>query len=198
VFNRIHPDYRMRMAEHLALGPPGVEAYGGAREAAEHALRLQPVDARYRRGLARLEARSCISIFRTEACRERVRDEFVRAEQLSRYDPAIPLELAVFLLDLGDPTGARRAAERALALEPEAVLPRLVLADALLDGDPVTGVRKAVDLLREAEDKAEQWAGAASDPQLRQLLELDREQFLRLQIKIARLSPAGESAEESR
>ena len=120
-------------------------------EAAEHALRLQPADARYRRALARIEARACIAQFRTEACRERVHVAYAQAERLSRYDPTIPLELAMFLLELGDAQGARRAAERALKLEPEAVLPRLVLADALIKSDPVTGLRRAGDLLREAD-----------------------------------------------
>jgi hypothetical protein len=161
-------------------------------------LRLQPADARYRRSLARLEARACIELFRTEACRERVRAEFEHAAQLSRYDPAIPIDLAVFLLDLGDPLEARRAAERALALEPESVLPRLILADALIESDPVNGLRRAADLLREAEAKAEQWADAAGEPQVRQLLDLDREQFSRLQGKIAQLSSTGLPPEANR
>jgi hypothetical protein len=186
----------MRLAEHLAGGPPGAQAYAAAREAAEHALRLQPADARYRRGLAHVDGRACIALFRSEACRERVRDEWLRAEELSRYDPAIPLELAVFLLDLGDPTGARRAAERALALEPESVLPRLVLADAMMEADPVTGVSRAAELLREAQAKAEQWSAEAGEPGTRQLMELNQEQFLRLQRKIERLSSPAGSAEE--
>lgn len=187
--NRIHPDYRMRLAEHLAAGPPLATAYAEAREAGEQALRLQPVDARYRRALARIEARACIELFRTEACRERVQLAYAQAGRLSRYDPTIPLEAAIFLLELGDPLGARRSAERALVLEPEAVLPRLALAEALIDSEGALAVGEANELMREAQEKAAQWSEAAGNAQIRDLLVLDREQFERLRLKIAAFEP---------
>ena len=189
--NRIHPDYPMRLAEHLAAGQPSAVAYAESREATEHALRLQPADARYRRAQARIEAQACLALFRTQSCRERVRRAYGKAEQLSRYDPTIPLELAIFLLELGDPLGARRAAERALFLEPEAVLPRLVLAEALIDGEGASAGRRASELMREAEEQAGRWAEWAGDPQASTLLGLDRKQFERLRLKIAALSGAG-------
>jgi len=193
--NRLHPDYRMRLAEHLAAGPHGFDSYAAAREAAEQAVRLQPADARYRHDMARIEARACIEIFRTSGCRERVRLHYMNAEQLSRYDPAIPLELAMFLLDLGDGVGARRAAERALALEPEAVLSRLVLAEALIESDASSAAARSGELLNEAERKAEQWAGWTDGEHARRLLTLDREQFERVRRRIAIASSVDRSAE---
>jgi tetratricopeptide (TPR) repeat protein len=184
------------MAEHLAAGPPATGPYAAAREAAEHALRLQPRDARYMRRAARIEARACLALFRTEACRERVREQYRLAERLSRFEPSIPLELAVFLLELGDPAGARRAAERALTLEPEAVLPRMVLAEALVDSAGRAAVPRAGELLREAEEKARRWSDASGEPSAGQLLSLDRAQFERLRRKLDSLAPATSSSGE--
>jgi hypothetical protein len=196
--NRIHPDSWMRKAEHLEAGEPPAEAYAGAREASEHAVRLQPADARYRRALARIEGRACVTLVRSQACRERVQREYVRAAELSRYDPAIPLELAVFLLDLGDPLGARRAATRALTLEPEAVLPRMLLAEALLESGREAEAHRATELLDEAERKALRWTETLGEPHTRQLLEIDRGQLQRLRRKISNLSVADVGAEEDR
>ena len=64
----------------------------------------------------------------------------------------------MFLIDVGDPAGGRRAAERALSLEPESVLPRLVLADALLAEGAAGSGQRAEALVREARDKAQRWS----------------------------------------
>jgi hypothetical protein len=196
--NRIHPDYPMRLAEHLAAGAPEIARYAAAREAAERALRLQPADARYRLAAARIEARACRALFRTEACRQRVASHYLRAERLSRYDPSIPLNRAIFLLDLGDPVGARRAAERALSLEPESVLPRMVLAEALVDSAAPDAFSRAGELLREAEEKARRWADASREPTQQPLLHLDPAQLERLRRKLEALAPAASTAELAR
>jgi hypothetical protein len=120
-----------------------------------------------------------------------VAERFARAEELSRYDVTIPIELAGFLLDTGDPAGARLAAERALAIEPEAVLPRLLLADALIETRTEDGLERAALLLEEAQGKARRWADWAREPYARLLLGLDRSALERLQQKIAAYSGRG-------
>jgi tetratricopeptide (TPR) repeat protein len=162
--NPVHPDLWLRRAEHLAGDGTGLtaESYAAAREATERAIRLSPGDARYRRGAARIEALACRSLFRDAATRARAAERFREAERLSRYDPFIALELAGFLMDTDDPAGARRAAERALALEPEAVVPRLLLADALLSSG-ATDPSKVERLLDEAVAKSDRWRAHLDD-----------------------------------
>jgi O-antigen ligase len=128
--------------------------YADARESAETAIRLQPGAARNWLGLARVEARGCLELFGDAASRERFDRHYVEAERLARHDAFIAVERGEMLLAASDPTGARRAAERALAIEPRAVLPRLLLAEALLaTGDP-GDVERAVALADETEDLA--------------------------------------------
>ena len=185
--NRIHPGYALRLAQYLAGRGEAweLETYARARESAERAVRLQPADAAYRKGLARIEALGCRTLFRDEACRERTRTLYREAGSLSRYDPSIPLELAMFLSDLGDPAGARRAAERALALEPEAALPRLVLARTFLEDGSTAGARRAGELVVEATEKAREWERWSGDAYGGRLLGLDPEIVGRLQREVA-------------
>lgn len=160
--NELHPELWLRRAEQVAAATASwnIEQYARAREAAEHALRLHPAGARYHRGMARIEALACRTLFHDVDTRSRARLHYERAHELERYDPFILLELGAFLLDTGDPAGAMRAAERALELEPEAVTPRLLLADALLEASGPQGVARASSLLQEARDKAAHWASA--------------------------------------
>jgi predicted Zn-dependent protease len=136
-----------------------------------------------------------MAVFRTRGCRERIRDDYLEAERLSRFDPTIPLELAMLLLDLGDPVGARRAAERALALEPEAVLSRIVLAEALIEAGSAAAAGRSAELLFEAERKAEQWAGFAKGNHAGRLLALDRAQLERVRRKVATAASVDAPAE---
>ncbi len=182
--NPIQPHLRLRQAEELAADPSSwsLERYAAAREAAEHALRLSPA-AEFERGVARIEARACRTLLPLAGCRERVREHYERAEAAAAKNPAIPAELAAFLLDTGDPTAARRAAERALALEPESVLPRLLLADGFIDLGSEDALRRAAELLEEAETQAARWAEwnrAAAAP----LLALDPRTRERLHAKL--------------
>jgi len=193
--NALHPDYPMRLAaEQVDDGAGfGIEDYAMAREAAEHAVRLQPMEARYRRGLAKIEAQACRFLFRDVASRDRARLRYLEAESRARYDPFLPLELAMFLSDVGDPAGARRAAERALSLEPESVLPRLVLADSLIAEDRPGAARRAEALVAEAQALAERWASWAERSEYaKELLTLDSVALERVR---RRLGPSKSPAE---
>lgn len=124
--------------------------YAAAREAGEHAMRLQPEDAVYARAAARVEASACLSILPFQATRKRAAKLYDDAGRLARTDATIPLEEAKFLLQAGDPEGARRAAERALEIEPRAAAPRLWLARAILLEEGAGGAPEAQRLLDEA------------------------------------------------
>jgi O-antigen ligase len=158
--NPIRADYWTRRAAHLSSDESDwtVETYAEARRSAETAVRLSPLDPETHRHLARVEAAACLLLFRDVKTRERAAARFRHAERLARRTPFIPLELAVFLLENGDPTGARRAAERALELEPESVAPRIVLAEALLEQGGPDAPERAARLVAEAEAKFERWA----------------------------------------
>jgi predicted Zn-dependent protease len=185
--NPLDPDHWMRRAEHLARDESGLslEAYALSREAAERAVRLHPNSARLRVGLARLEAHGCQALFRDVACRRRVAAHYTEAERLARYDPLLPVGLAAFLLDTGDAAGARRAAERALMIEPESVLPRLLLADALIAGGSVEGRRRARELLTDSRERAAEWSSWSDGSYGRQLLVPEPRVFERLERKLA-------------
>ena len=174
-WNPYHPDFWLRRAEDLASGAEWSPAvYAEAREAAESAARLQPADARYPTGIARVEALACRTLFRDEATRARSAARYDEAFERSRHDPFLLIEKGDFLLAAGDPTGARRAAEQALRIEPEAVPPRLLLAEAALaEGTPASGER-AARLLAEAEAGALRWAAWPKEsPYEAHLLSLD-------------------------
>jgi hypothetical protein len=131
-WNRMAADPWARLAEHEAGGASWtLDGYAAAREAAEHAARLQPKDAFYAREAARIEAHACLSLMPFAAVREVAVARYETAASLARTDATLPLEQARFLLRTGDPAGARRAAESAARLEPGAAAPRLTLAEAL-------------------------------------------------------------------
>lgn len=187
-WNPVQPEYWLRVAEHHSGDAGSLElgAYAAAREAAERAVRLDAGSARYQRALAQIEADGCRSLFPSATCRARVASRYRHAEELARYDPFISIGLAMFLVDMGDPAGARRAAERALALEPEAVLPRLVLADALIESGSPGAVVRAAAVFEEARQLASRWAGWNENDYGRKLLAPDRRHFERLERKLAR------------
>jgi tetratricopeptide (TPR) repeat protein len=154
--NPLHPDAWTRLAEH-EVGDGSrwdADGYARAREAAETAIRLQPADATYRRAAAWVEGVACRTLFRDRDSRERAASRYREAAALARHDATIPLEEARFLLATGDPEGARRAAERALRIEPGAAVPRVILAEALLDADPAAAATRVPQLLQEAERSA--------------------------------------------
>jgi O-antigen ligase len=200
-YNPIQPQYWRRFALRLAgdgtmwkLGE-----YAAAREAAELAVRLNPADSDAHWTLAQIEALACRTLFHDMATRERARSNFERAEQRSRYNPIIPLALARFLLDNGDAAGARRAAERALALEPESVQPRLVLAAALLSGPPTDSSQRAKSLLAEAEERARRWADRAPwGYYADQLLRPEPRMFDRVRSKLAAAQAAVPAVDATR
>jgi tetratricopeptide (TPR) repeat protein len=192
--NRVHPDFWSRRAEHLAGSGSdwGVQGYAEAREAAERAVRLQTAGPEFHTALAHVESLACRTLFQDAATRQRASAAFERAEDLDRYNPLIPLKRAGFLLDTGDPAEAARAAERALELEPESVLPRLMLADALLESDARDGVRRAEELLEAAREKAARWSSWAETGQYaRDLLVLDGSALRRVEEKLARRRERG-------
>jgi O-antigen ligase len=152
-WNPMQPAGYARLAEH-AVGDGKawrLEDYALAREAAEHARRLQPVDAIYTRQAARVEASACLSLLPFVTSRERATELYEQAHALSRYDATIPLEESKFLLQAGDLAGARLAAEHALRIEPKAAVPRLWLAKALLGLEGAAAASRAKTLVDEAE-----------------------------------------------
>jgi len=174
--NPLHPDTWLRRAEDLAGEDrdwsPAV--YAQAREAAEQAIRLEPTHKRYWLGLARIERLACLGLYGDEASRDRAQRAYEQAQQRARHDPFVALEEGRFLLLAGDPTGARRAAERALSIEPQALPARLLLADALLIGGGKLAAPRARKLLEEAQTVARRWADAPRQtPYARQALDLD-------------------------
>jgi hypothetical protein len=178
--NPLHAGYPARFSEHTALGELDLDTYANGREAAERAIRLHAAAPNWL-ALARLEATACRRRLRTIECRERTRGAYEQAERLSPYDVAIDVEAAIFLLDTGDAPRARVWAERALRLEPETVLPRLVLADALLEDGSDTAHDEAGRLIDEAEAKARSWRGWSERSAL---LRLDDEAVSRLRKRL--------------
>jgi hypothetical protein len=150
-WNPMQPDLWERLAQH-AEGPAwSLADYAVAREAAEHAMRLQPADAFYARGAARVAAAASLSLLPFIGERDRAGHLYDEAHRLARTDATIPLEKAKFLLQAGDPAGARRAAELALKIEPRAGAARLCLAQAVLAQDGARGSAQVRRLLDEAE-----------------------------------------------
>jgi O-antigen ligase len=185
--NPAHADYHLRLALHVASGPSwDLAAYASARELAERAIRLQPADARYRAGAARIEARAARTLFAGDAAsRRRAALRFLEAEALARYNPFLPLERGALLLDTGDAAGAARAARRALAIEPESAAARLVLAEATLASGSAP---RAAELLDEARSVAERWKDAhLENPESAKLLELEPRAVERVEARMAEL-----------
>jgi O-antigen ligase len=175
-YNPLHPELWLRKAENVAgdgtdWTPAG---YAAAREAAEHAVRLDPTDALYWRGLARIEALACQTLFPDVATRERAARAYEAAMARSLHDPFLPLELAGFLLQTGDVAGARRAAERSLRIEPESVAARVMLAAVLAEAGTAGDAARSAELLAEARAKARQWSSWRREtPYAKALLDLD-------------------------
>ena len=151
-WNPLQPDAWARLAEHFVGDGRSwrLSDYAAAREASEHAVRLQPADAFYARAAARVEATACLSILPFQATRERAAKLYDDARRLAYTDATIPLEAAKFLLQAGDPAGARRAARQSLEIEPRSATPRLWLAQAILRQEGPGGVVEAQRLLEEA------------------------------------------------
>jgi O-antigen ligase len=150
--NPMLPAAWQRLSEH-AIGDGRswtLAGYATAREAAEEARRLQPMDAAYAKGAARVEATAALSILPFEGTRARAATLYDEAGSLARTDATIPLEAARFLLQAGDAPGARREARRALEVEPRAAAPRLLLAQAILADEGTHGAAEARQLLDEA------------------------------------------------
>jgi tetratricopeptide (TPR) repeat protein len=152
----MRPDGWQRLAEHFVGDGRTwtLSDYAAAREATERAQRLQPADAFYARGAARVEAQACLTLLPFTACLERAIRLYDHAADLARWDATIPLEASRFLLQVGDPGAARRSAELALRIEPRAAAPRLCLARAILSEEGAAGAGRARQLLDEAETGA--------------------------------------------
>ena len=158
-FNPLHPDLWLRHARDLASDGTDWDGrtYAQAREAAERAVRLQPADARYRLGLARIEGTAFTTLFGDEAARARTVEHYRTAQTLARHDAAIAIEEGSFLLRAADPAGARRAAERALAIEPRSIPARLVLAQAIVASGSAGAAEHASRILEDARRIAVEW-----------------------------------------
>ncbi len=185
--NPIHPEPRRLLAEHHAASMSGdPAAYAAARLEAERAIALHPEEARYRLAAARIEAAACRDLFRDVASRARAAQRYREAAARSRYDPFPLLELGAFLLETGDPAGARGATEDALSLEPGAVSPRLLLADVLLAEGGQGGARRARVLLDEARERAAETERFVGDNLYSErLLTLDPRAVQRIESRLA-------------
>jgi len=176
-WNLIQPDLWRRLALH-EMGDARswtVDGYARAREASERARRLQPADATFARGAARVEAEACHTLFPFETTRARAEALYGEAEALARTDATIPLEAAIFAFQAGDASGARRAAERALRIEPNGSVPRIWLARALLEEEGKPAVERARKLLDEAASVALPAGTAPSSPYEATLRAVDSE-----------------------
>ncbi len=183
--NPYHYDPWLREAEALARPGWTLDDYARAREWSEHALRLQPADASVRLRRARIERRAFFDFLRDVASRDRVERLYREAIARSPKDPWLHLELGEFLLAAADPAGARRAAGRALALEPNLVPARLLLAEALLvSGDPAARSR-ADRLLVQAREISERWRSRARESgYARRALSLDPAWAARIEARL--------------
>ncbi|ANM28556.1 hypothetical protein ABI59_01370 [Acidobacteria bacterium Mor1] len=189
--NPIHPEPRRLMAErHAATMQGDPAAYAAARLQAERAVALHPAESRYRLAAARIEAAACRELFRDVATRRRAAQRFREAAERSRYDPFPLLEMGAFLLETGDPAGARAATEDALGLEPGAVSPRLLLADVLLAEGGEGSRDRARRLLHEARERAaETERFAAENLYSERLLTLDPRAVDRIESRLAEIEP---------
>jgi O-antigen ligase len=170
--NRIHPDLWLRRAEHHAVDGT-IDGYAVAREAAERAVALEPTDARYRWGLARVEGEACVGALSDRATCERAALAFEEAFARSPYDPRILLDAAELRLATGEPDEAAILARRALALEPHAAAGMLILAEAALEAGN-DGVDAARDLVaRAVETVRAQGESAAENRYSTELLTID-------------------------
>lgn len=129
--NPLHAPARIDLAEAHAAGG-SLDDWAAAMRHAERAYALSPHDARIAQRFARLEARACVDRFRDAACRSRALARFEEAGRLHPTNPLIALEECDWRIRLGDPAGALDAAEHAARLEPEAPVPYVFRARALV------------------------------------------------------------------
>ncbi len=187
-WNPIHPDAWRRRAEHIVGGGASfdLDGYTLAREAAEHAARLDPQSPELQAAVARVEAAACGTLFAGDPrTRDRMSRAYSTVERLDPYQALWPLEEAEAALDCGAAEVAEAAARRALALEPEAASPRLVLAAALLRSSGAGAVVEAERLLTEALERASQWSSAMPPgAYARRLLTLDAQNVARVEREI--------------
>lgn len=188
--NPLHPDPWQRLAAHLAGDGSdwNLDAYAAAREAAERAVRLSAADARMWRQLAEVETLAFRTLLHDAGTRDRAAAAYREAERRAPHDPFLCVDLAKLLVDGGDHDGARAAAERALALEPQAALPRLVLADALLAAGAPGAAARAGALLDEAAGLAARLTPAERSAYGHGLLAADPAVIARLRTEVLRLS----------
>jgi O-antigen ligase len=175
-FNPLQPFLHMRQAESLA--DEGFELdlvyYAWSRETAERAVRLHPREGSLRLRLARIEALACRRLFGDLQSRTRAAARYLDAEKLSRPTALIPLEAGEFLYGTSDFRGAVAAADRAIALEPEAPAPLLLKARALLQIGGGDAAGKARDLLDRALELEARYAAVPRQNEYsRLLLDLD-------------------------
>ena len=172
VWNPADAEASMLRAEaRLARGLRDWDGYAALRSVAERAVQLSPRDGELLRRLARIEVAAVGVLPLDRAGRERIAGLYRDSAALQRSNPFVPIELAAFLLDTADPAGARRAAEKALEIEPEAATPRVLLARAFLEtGDP----ERARSLIDEAEALVRRHAAEAqTSDYARDLLTID-------------------------
>ncbi len=170
--NRLQPRFHMQLAEEYLRQKdrPLLDRYLAARSEGEAAMRLHPRSGELARRMARIEAAGCRKLFQDRASRERARRWYQEAERLLPYRPLVPLEAAEFLLGVSDPAGAAAAADRVLALEPNAVTPRILKAAALARLPGNSADREIARLRREASRLEKEYAGSADSGKMARLL----------------------------
>jgi O-antigen ligase len=187
-WNPIHPDSWRRGAEHVVGDGTSwdLDGYTRARDMAEHALRLDPEAPEFRLGVARVEAVACRTLFaRDEATIGRMSRAYDRTAEADPFQALWPLEEAEAALDCGSPAVAAEAGRRALALEPEAAAPRLVLAAALLRSGSADAPAEAERLLAEAQERASKASSSMPPgPYARRMLTLDARNVERVEHEI--------------
>jgi len=176
LLNRVQPWYHMRLAEQILKAEDDLtlEPYLAARLEAEAALRLHPRSGELALRMARIEAAGCRELFRDAASRARAYEWYLLAERLLPARPLVPQEAGEFLYGVTDLSGAAAAADRVLALEPNAVKARLLKAAALFEIGGRNRTAQIALLLTEAAELEEQYAGLVEgNPMIERLLRAD-------------------------
>jgi len=170
--NRVHPWYHMRLAEQILRQGDDLtlDHYLAARSEAEAAVRLHPRSGVLALRAARIEAAACRELFRDAVSRDRSRKWYLLAERLLPARPLVPQETGEFLYGVSDPSGAAEAADRVLALEPNAVKARLLKAAALFQMDGADRTAEIDRLLTEAAELEAQYAGSVQGDEMAEKL----------------------------